>query len=157
MRYSKQRELVLHTVEQLCDHPTAEEIFDKAAPECPGLSLGTVYRNLNSLVEAGMVRRVSIPGRADRFDHTLCWHSHLYCTACGGVVDADVDEKQVMRLVRRQKDVVVQDCAVVLFGLCEAAPKSRQKAELPRRILKFAVSHLPLWQKEGILKRAFEK
>ena len=35
MRYSKQRELVLHTVEQLCDHPTAEEIFDKAAPECP--------------------------------------------------------------------------------------------------------------------------
>ena len=66
MRYSKQRELVLRTVEQLCDHPTAEEIFDKAAPECPGLSLGTVYRNLNSLVEAGMVRRVSIPGRADR-------------------------------------------------------------------------------------------
>ena len=58
MRYSKQRELVLRTVEQLCDHPTAEEIFDKAAPECPGLSLGTVYRNLNSLVEAGRVRRV---------------------------------------------------------------------------------------------------
>ena len=45
MRYSKQRELVLRTVEQLCDHPTAEEIFDKAAPECPGLSLGTVSRS----------------------------------------------------------------------------------------------------------------
>ena len=52
MRYSKQRELVLRKVEELCDHPTAEEIFDKAAPECPGLSLGTVYRNLNSLVAA---------------------------------------------------------------------------------------------------------
>ena len=77
MRYSKQRELVLQKVEQLCDHPTAEEIFDLAARECPGLSLGTVYRNLNSLVEAGRVRRVSIPGKADRFDHTLGWHSHL--------------------------------------------------------------------------------
>ena len=33
--------------------------------------LGTVYRNLNSLVDAGRVRRVSIPGKADRFDHTL--------------------------------------------------------------------------------------
>ena len=94
MRYSKQRELVLQKVEQLCDHPTAEEIFDLAARECPGLSLGTVYRNLNSLVEAGRVRR-------------------------GGVVDADVDEKQVMKLVRHQKGVV-EDCAVVLFGLCEA-------------------------------------
>ena len=99
MRYSKQRELVLQKVEQLCDHPTAEEIFDLAARECPGLSLGTVYRNLNSLVDAGRVRRVSIPGKADRFDHTLCWHSHLYCNCCGGVVE---------------------DCAVVLFGLCEA-------------------------------------
>lgn len=63
MRYSKQRELVLQKVEQLCDHPTAEEIFDLAAKECPGLSLGTVYRNLNSLVDAGRVRRVSIPAR----------------------------------------------------------------------------------------------
>ena len=73
MRYSKQRELVMQTVQQLCDHPTAEEIYDKAAQECPNLSLGTVYRNLNSLVEAGRVRRVSIPGKADRFDHTLPW------------------------------------------------------------------------------------
>ena len=67
MRYSKQRELVLHTVEQLCDHPTAEEIFDKAAPECPGLSLGTVYRNLNSLVEAGRVRRGVHSGQGGSF------------------------------------------------------------------------------------------
>ena len=77
MRYSKQRELVLQKVEQLCDHPTAEEIYGEAVKDCPGLSLGTVYRNLNSLVDAGRVRRVSIPGKADRFDHTLCWHSHL--------------------------------------------------------------------------------
>ena len=33
MRYSKQRELVLHTVEQLCDHPTAEEIYETDAKE----------------------------------------------------------------------------------------------------------------------------
>ena len=36
MRYSKQRELVLQKVEQLCDHPTAEEIYDEAIKECPG-------------------------------------------------------------------------------------------------------------------------
>lgn len=118
MRYSRQREIVLQKVEQLCDHPTAEEIYDEAVKDCPNLSLGTVYRNLNSLVDAGRVRRVSIPGKADRFDHTLCWHSHMYCTVCGSVVDADVDEKQVMKLVKNQKGRV-EDCAVVLFGVCE--------------------------------------
>ena len=64
------------------------------------------------------VRRVSIPGKADRFDHTLPWHSHLYCTVCGSVTDAEVDEKQVMKLVKNQKGYV-QDCAVVLIGVCE--------------------------------------
>ena len=127
MRYSKQREIVLQQVEKLCDHPTAEEIYDNAIQECPGLSLGTVYRNLNSLVEAGRVRRVSIPGKADRFDHTLGWHSHLYCNVCGGVVDVDVDEKQVMKVVGRQK-CIVQDCAVVLFGICPDCVKKQPKA-----------------------------
>ena len=127
MRYSKQRELVMQTVERLCDHPTAEEIYDKAAQECPNLSLGTVYRNLNSLVEAGRVRRGSIPGKADRFDHTLLWHSHLYCTVCGGVTDADVDGKQVMELVKNQKGRV-QDCAMVLLGVCEECCR-KQDAE----------------------------
>lgn len=118
MRYSKQRELVMQTVENLCDHPTAEEIYGEAIKDCPNLSLGTVYRNLNSLVEAGRVRRVSIPGQADRFDHTLPWHSHMYCTACGCVTDAQVDEQQVLALVKGQKGLV-RDCAVVLLGLCE--------------------------------------
>lgn len=118
MRYSRQRELVMQKVEALCDHPTAEEIYGEAIKECPNISLGTVYRNLNSLVEAGRVRRVSIPGQADRFDHTLPWHSHLYCTVCGSVTDADVDEKQVMKLVKNQKGKV-RDCAVVLLGVCE--------------------------------------
>ena len=38
---------------------------------------------------------------------------------CGSVTDAEVDEKQVMKLVKNQKGYV-QDCAVVLIGVCEA-------------------------------------
>ena len=73
------------------------------------------------------MRRVSIPGKADRFDHTLLWHSHLYCTVCGGVTDTDVDGKQVMELVKNQKGRV-QDCAMVLLGVCEECCR-KQDAE----------------------------
>ena len=78
MRYSKQRELVMQTVENLCDHPTAEEIYDTAAKECPGLSLGTVYRNLNSLVEAG---RAGCPSPARPTGSTIRWPGTATCTA----------------------------------------------------------------------------
>ena len=124
MKYSRQRELILETVQRSDDHPTADTIYTRMRAQDPKVSLGTVYRNLNLLCENGQLLKVPIPGASDRFDHTLCWHSHMYCTVCGGVVDADVDEKQVMKLVKNQKGAV-QDCAVVLFGVCEECLKKQ--------------------------------
>lgn len=117
MRYSKQRELVYETVKALCNHPTVEEIYATAVRECPNLSLGTVYRNLNSLVAAGRVRRVSIPGQADRFDHTLRPHSHMCCTVCGGVTDVLLDEAALLRLVDGQPGRVTS-YSLTLYGVC---------------------------------------
>lgn len=67
MRYSHQRELILREVLSRSDYPTAEQICTSLRAVCPRLSLGTVYRDLNTLVDIGKVRRVSIPGEADRF------------------------------------------------------------------------------------------
>ena len=58
MRYSKQRELILNQVQTRSDHPTANAIYAALREVCPGLSLGTVYRNLNCLVDTGSIRRV---------------------------------------------------------------------------------------------------
>ena len=56
-----------------------------------------------------------------------CWFGSNV-TVCGGVTDADVDGKQVMELVKNQKGRV-QDCAVVLLGVCEECCR-RQDAEV---------------------------
>ena len=119
MKYSRQRELILETVQRSDDHPTADTIYTRVRAQDPKVSLGTVYRNLNLLCENGQLLKVPIPGASDRFDHTLGDHAHAYCEVCGSVTDAEVDEEQVMKLVRNQKGHV-QDCAVVLIGVCEA-------------------------------------
>ena len=118
MKYSRQRELILETVQRSDDHPTADTIYTRVRAQDPKVSLGTVYRNLNLLCENGQLLKVPIPGASDRFDHTLGDHAHAYCEVCGSVTDAEVDEKQVMKLVKNQKGYV-QDCAVVLIGVCE--------------------------------------
>lgn len=82
MRYSHQRELILREVLGRKDHPTAEQICTSLRAECPRLSLGTVYRDLNTLVEIGKIRRVSIPGEADRFD------GEVACTSTCGAGNA---------------------------------------------------------------------
>ena len=117
MRYSRQRKLVLKKVSLLCDHPTAEEIYEAASRESPGLSLGTVYRNLNVLADAKKIRRVSVPGHADRFDHTLREHSHMYCTCCGSVSDVELDDAALLKVIE-QGAGKIQDYSLTVFGLC---------------------------------------
>ena len=123
MRYSKQRELVLHTVEQLCDHPTAEEIFDKAAPECPGLSLGTVYRNLALLTDLGEIIKITTDG-ADRFDGHVAPHSHFICRKCHALFDIHMDDEAFID--EKAQNVfpgIIEGHTVQYFGLCEECAK----------------------------------
>ena len=49
MKYSRQRELILETVQRSDDHPTADTIYTRVRAQDPKVSLGTVYRNLNLL------------------------------------------------------------------------------------------------------------
>lgn len=118
MRYSRQRELVLNQVLARCDHPTAEQIYSALRPQCPGLSLGTVYRNLNGLVEMGRLRRVTIPGQADRFDRTLAEHDHLFCRSCGRVVDVQLERAALDEVCRACPDARIEWYSVNLVGVC---------------------------------------
>ena len=120
MRYSRQRELVLRQVQSRCDHPTADEIYLSIKDDCPGLSLGTVYRNLNGLVEMGKIRRVSLPGMADRFDRTMADHDHLYCTKCGRVEDVMLDKTAVEQAIASRADLQVERYSINLYGVCSA-------------------------------------
>ena len=83
MRYSKQRELIRNQVQPRSDHPTANAIYAALREVCPGLSLGTVYRNLNCLVDAGSIRRVEVPGHADHFDPPRPPPWHRFCRGGG--------------------------------------------------------------------------
>ena len=84
-RYSKQRELIYDAVMNTTEHPTAETIYIWLKPDNPALSLGTVYRNLNQLVEEGNVMRLTFP--VERFDAKTKPHAHFMCNDCGCVCD----------------------------------------------------------------------
>lgn len=82
---------ILDVVNNSFDHPTAEDIFLKLKAKNSKMVLATVYNNLNMLCEKGLVRRLSIDGISDRFDH-INRHDHLYCSQCGKIADIELDD-----------------------------------------------------------------
>ena len=125
-RYSQQRELIYDAVHGSVAHPSAEMVYQQLKPLMPKLSLGTVYRNLNSLVDMGSNRRVGVPGKADRFDRTLEQHNHLYCRECGRVEDVTLDESALNSLLVGSADFELEGYSLTLYGLCPHCRKMTQ-------------------------------
>lgn len=90
-RNTIQRALVLEAVNKLKCHATADEIYQEVAGGHPNISKGTVYRNLHQLAESGEIRKLEVPGGADRFDHRCSDHYHVRCLKCGRVFDVDME------------------------------------------------------------------
>ncbi len=129
MRYSHQRELILREVLKRTDHPTAEQICTSLRAECPRLSLGTVYRDLNTLVEIGKIRRVSVPGEADHFDGEQVAHQHLWCRKCHKLQSLYIPQEPLQQLVDACPGIRADDFAVTVFGVCSSCLAQEEKAE----------------------------
>ncbi len=86
-RYSRQREAILKNLQCRTDHPSADMVYESIRSEIPNISLGTVYRNLNTLSENGSILRFSVEGK-ERFDGNVTPHIHFICNGCGAIHDA---------------------------------------------------------------------
>ncbi len=95
IRLSYQRIRVLEYLHQKKGHPTVDQIFNHLSPEIPSLSKTTVYNILHILVEAGLVRIVSVDRVETRFDIMLSNHGHFKCDACGAITDFEIDVESI--------------------------------------------------------------
>ena len=118
-RHSKQRERILELLKSTGGHPTATWVHDKLRKEYPSLSMGNVYRNLNILVEQGLVRSLDFGSTFDRFDANITPHYHLICENCGSVAYLDMPiENELNDKVKEVTDFNVYYHKIQFYGLC---------------------------------------
>ncbi len=90
MKYSRQRESIKEYLAHTREHPTADMVYINIREKYPNISLGTVYRNLNLLVEQGEIIKLSPGNGSDRFDGNSMPHYHFLCTECSCIQDLDI-------------------------------------------------------------------
>ena len=122
-RSTAQKELISQTLKCL-DHPTAVEVYEAVRKQAPQISLGTVYRNLNLMSEAGSALRISMHDEPDRFDPNTHDHHHAICDGCGRVIDTDssVPAELITKLelaVEGSTGIKVSHHSMYFHGLCQ--------------------------------------
>lgn len=87
LKITPQRMAILEAIYQLNNHPTAENIIEYIRQKHPNIATGTVYKVLETMVENGLVKKVTTDKDVMRYDGILESHHHLYCSSCDLIED----------------------------------------------------------------------
>lgn len=120
-RMTRQKKIILDVLRSVKTHPTAEWIYQEARQQIPGLSLGTVYRNLNLLRDNGEIMELNYGSSQSHFDGTAANHYHFQCRDCGGVYDLDLPLiKNIETKAAGINGHHIEGHRLEFFGICEA-------------------------------------
>ncbi len=125
MRMTNQRRLILEKVKKAGTHPDAHEVYEMVRARMPRISLGTVYRNLETLSEQGLIKRIEAAGTQRRYDGQVEHHYHVRCSRCGRLDDVHI--KPVTGLEQKAESssgFKVDGHRLEFLGLC---PECRKK------------------------------
>jgi len=120
-RLTAPRRAVLDVVRGIKTHPTAEEVHRLVIRRAPGVSLGTVYRNLRLFVDAGLLGE--LPGPLARFDANTRDHHHFTCLRCGRIADieapvAEPHSRALAKRVEARSGLTITHHRIAFFGRC---------------------------------------
>lgn len=119
LKYSRQRESIKACLMGRRDHPTADALYTSIREQFPNISLGTVYRNLNLLVELGEIRKFSCGDGTDHFDYDTSPHYHYVCRKCGRILDLPMAAEPALEdKARAYLDGTVEEHTVFFYGTC---------------------------------------
>lgn len=124
-RTTRQKTALLELLRSTKAHPTASWLHAALRPDFPGLSLGTVYRNLSVLEAEGEIRTIRAGDGIERFDADTSVHYHVRCTRCGRVDDVFLPppaglEKSAERLT----GFSISSHSIAFQGVCAACART---------------------------------
>ena len=120
LRQSKQRNSILELLRSTESHPTADWLYEKLKKKYPQLSLGTVYRNLSTLIDQEYIKKIHFGSTYDRFEANVKPHYHLICESCGKIQDFKMPiYDELNKRAKQLTPFKIHHHKLEFFGLCE--------------------------------------
>ncbi|MDZ4666302.1 MAG: Fur family transcriptional regulator [bacterium] len=81
------RVIIFESLQKFSHHPSAEDVYKSLQKKYPTISLATVYKTLDLLVQNNLATKVVTNEDKVRYDHRIEEHIHLYCEKTSTIVD----------------------------------------------------------------------
>ena len=120
LKVTPQRIVILEAIIKLNNHPTAENIIEYIRKNHPNISVATVYKVLDVLVENGLIKKVKTEKDFMRYDAIMESHHHIYCSDSDRI--EDYNDKELTELLEKYfekkkiPDFKIEDIKLQIIG-----------------------------------------
>ena len=125
-RMTPQRQAVLEVLTSSDTHPTVDQIYEKVRVDFPMTSRATVYKTISLAKEMGVVMELEFSKGSNRYDGKRPYpHTHVICTKCKQVMDADdLDITDLKQRIIRKTGYWIDNHRIDFFGICPDCQKT---------------------------------
>ena len=85
----------------------------------PSLSLATVYKNINIMLEKNFISEVPLENRKNVYELIKEVHSHVVCTQCNDILDIFLDTHTLFEEVAKISHFQLETSHIVFNGICD--------------------------------------
>jgi len=132
MRLTTERETIVREVFASHEHFDADQLVSRLSERTDGkrVSRSTVYRTLELLVEAGLLRTVARPNGREVYEHDYGYpqHDHLICNECGSLIEFVEDSiNEILARVAEENGFRVSSHRLEVYGKCADCCRSKRR------------------------------
>ena len=125
MRKTTERFTILDKIYASSQHVDVVTLHQAMLADGYQVSRATVYNTLDLLIEAGLVRRITLGDGVTRYERIIQAnnHHHLICTRCGKVKEMKAEEVVGNLLSRKPRSFEPLYYTLYIYGLCSRCAK----------------------------------
>ena len=104
-------------------HMNIDDLYKKLLSKFPSVSLATIYKNINAMVEKVFLSEVKIPNTKSVYELVKTEHAHLVCSCCGYIEDIMLDATSILSEASKSSSFQINSANIVLNGICSNCSK----------------------------------
>jgi Fur family transcriptional regulator, peroxide stress response regulator len=122
-------------------HASVDEIYQTIRTSQPTLSLATIYKNILTMLEKGLLSEVLLEGHKPKYEIQKHEHIHLICEACGSVEDSHITSTahDEIHACMHEDHFTMSRAQINFYGLCKQC-RAKQLALAPAQTTQIAQS-----------------